>query len=81
MTTLVQYVYVLCIYICIGFAKPLNVGMTSNTHFKNPLFCKGSEKHISDCIVHGHVVNENLCNNDTVVTSLVCQTGISQQNF
>ena len=66
--------------LCIGVAKSVKVGMNFSTNFKNPLFCKGSEKHIADCIVHGHVVNDNLCNN-TMATCLMCQTGISHQNF
>ena len=70
--------YVLCI---IGVAKSIDLGMSFSPHFRNPLFCKGNEKHITDCIVYGHEVDDDLCNDDKVVTSLMCQTGISQQNF
>ena len=62
-----------------GTAQSLNVGIIT-TNFKNPFLCDGSEKHMTDCIVHGLAVNDNSCN-DTMVTSLMCQTGISHQNF
>ena len=63
-----------------GVAKSLkNVGMDiSALHFKNPLYCKGNEKHITDCVVQYLPANDNLCNDTMgVVTSLTCQTGIS----
>ena len=62
---------------CIGVAKSLPVGMNFSINFKNPLFCKGNENHITDCFVYDYVVKDNLCNN-TMATRLMCQSGISQ---
>ena len=67
--------------IYIGVAEPFDAdGITFSRHFKNPFFCNGSEKHITDCIIHYHAANDKLCN-DIMATSLMCQTGITQQSF
>ena len=62
--------------VTIGVAEPFSI--TFSTHFKYPFFCNGSEKHITDCIIHYLAANDKLCN-DTMATFLMCQTGISQQ--